>query len=250
VKHWIHAEYEPRQLILAWQASSLEGVRWRWAVGILSRTEDGRMALRYLEEGDEFEQLNSGKKFEELLSLGYSGYPAFDRKRGVHCDGVREALMRRLPPRGRSDFASYAAQFRLADATALSDCALLARTEAKVPSDGFSIVDPLDPLVDRFDMLVEIAGFRHYAEQCPVLDIGEIVQISAEPGNIYDDNAVQITRDGVKIGNVNRLQCETFRSWLKYRRVDAVVERINGTKERPRVFLFVSVCPKQEKAAA
>lgn len=248
--HWIEAMCEPTQLILAWQPAALDAAsRWRWAVGLLTVTGSD-IDLRYFQPGDEFEGYNSGKKFEDLVRLGYIGYPALSMDVAIHRAGVKQALMRRLPPRGRSDFAAYAAQFRLQDAQHLSDFALLGRTEAKVPSDGFSVVDPLDAGALQCDVLVEIAGYRHYMDHTRPLQVGDQIQIAAEPENNYDPNAVATLLDGTKIGNINRLQASTFLSWLKSRTVNAVVERINGTSERPRVFLFVRVRPTNLMAAA
>lgn len=248
--HWIEALYEPVQLILAWQPAALDGSRFRWAVAVLRPVEDGEIELRYLEPGEEFEGLNSGKTFEELRALGYSGYPAFSMGRSIHRAGVRAALLRRLPPRQRSDFGAYAAQFRLREPERLSDFALLGRTEAKVPSDGFSIVDPLDPQVDCCDLLLEIAGYRHYMDGVPQLEVGRPVQIAEEPDNEFDSNAVSTLVDGIKIGNINRLQAAAFLGWLQTHCVEATVERVNGNAERPRVFLFVTIRPADIRAAA
>lgn len=248
--HWIEAMCEPKRLILAWQPAALDAAsRWRWAVGELTAIDDS-IELRYFQAGDEFEHYNSGKTFEDILALGYIGYPAFSKNEPVHREGVKQALMRRLPPRQRSDFSGYAAQFRLRDTEDLSDFALLARTEAKVPSDGFSIVDTLDASAERCDLLIEIAGHRHYMASCRPLQVGDQIQIAAEPENEYDSHAVATLSDGQKVGNINRLQADAFLAWLPHRSIDAVVERINGTTERPRVFLFVQVSPKGLQAAA
>jgi len=248
--HWIEAMCEPTQLILAWQPAALDAAsRWRWAVGLLTPAGSD-IELRYFEPGEEFESFNSGKKFEDLLGLGYLGYPALSKETSTHREGVKQALMRRLPPRQRSDFGAYAAQFRLRDAERLSDFALLARTEAKVPSDGFSVVDPLDPGALQCDVLVEIAGYRHYLKDTRPVQVGDQIQIVAEPENAFDPNAVATLLDGTKIGNVNRLQAVTFLRWLQLHSVHAVVERINGTPERPRIFLFVRMRSTDLRAAA
>src|SRR5689334_16074191 len=97
--NWIEHICEPRTLILAWQAPDNTGIRFRWAVGELSRG-DGSVTLRYF-FGEEFSRLNDGKKFEELTSLGYRGYPGFRPKEARHSNGVLEALVRRIAPASR-----------------------------------------------------------------------------------------------------------------------------------------------------
>jgi hypothetical protein len=251
MENWIERASDPRQLFLAWQAPDHFGNRFRWAVGVLAPRGDD-YTFRYLVSGSEFESLNQGHQFEGLKSLGYQGYPSFNPKRVIHERDILSPFMRRLPPRNRSDFQEYTSQFRLARNLRLSDFGLLGRTEAKLPGDGFSLVDPLDPEADWCDLMLEVAGFRYYVnEEKPLaITVGSSVEIAAEPDNPVDPNAVQFLLDGRKIGNVNRLQTKAFLRWLAERRVSGVFERLNGTNERPRAFIFVRVRPMQAQAAA
>ena len=245
---FLEAVSEPKRLILAWQSSDLSGSnRYRFAVGQIDPGLE--CTFRYFEAGEEFERHNQGNAFSKMEDLGYLGYPAFDRSRLIHSTGVMEALMRRLPPRSRSDFAAYAARFLLPVDRSLTDVTLLGRTEATLPSDGFSVVDPLDPDLDRCDLLLEVAGFRHYASKVAVRE-GQIVEVLADPGNEHDPDAVEFRVNGSKFGNVNRLQAATFRRWLTDAHVDGRVERLNGTTERPRAYVFVRVTPKLGRIAA
>jgi hypothetical protein len=226
--------------------------RYRWAVGELGRPgSDGDWTLRYFRPGSEFEALNRGHSFDELYSLGYRGYPAFNPKRELHDAGVAEAFKRRIPPKRRPDFQDYKRQFRLAPDLDPSDFALLGLTEAKLPSDGFSIVDPLDGSVASCDLMLEIAGYRYYAQNGAItVEVGEPVDVLAELGNAKDVNAVQICADGRKIGNINRLQAGAFQRWLAERNMSAVIERLNGKPNWPRAFIFVRVRPEQTRVAA
>src|SRR2546422_10843915 len=134
MENGIERASEPRQLFLAWQAPDHFGDRFRWAVGIVT-PQGNDYKFRYLAPGSEFESFNQNRGYEELQSLGYQGYPAFNFKRAVHERDVLSAFLRRLPPRSRSDFQDYTRQFRLARDLHLSDFGLLGRTEAKLPSD-------------------------------------------------------------------------------------------------------------------
>lgn len=234
---------------MAWQPSDLSTARTRWAVGVVQPKGEG-LELRYFSSGPEFERLNPGRSFAELLSLGYVGYPAFSPETSVHRDGVKAALIRRLPPRQRSDFSQYLAQFRLKPEAPLSDMALLARTEAKLPSDGFSLVDPLDASTSKCDLLLEVAGFRHYCSADNSLQLGMAIEILPEPDNEFDPGAVQVRAEGKKIGNINRLQAPTFLHWLRYCSVEGTLERLNGSSDRPRAYIFVRVRPTAVKQAA
>ena len=136
-------------------------------------------------------------------------------------------------------------QFRLSEDLTLSDLPLLGQTEAKLPTDGFSIVDPLDGSSASYDLMLEIAGFRYYvSENSPLgATVGEPLLIAAEPDNVKDPHAVQVLLGSRKIGNINRLQTQAFHRWLAERRVSAVLERLNGNAERPRGFVFIRVRP-------
>jgi hypothetical protein len=243
VVNWIEMAPEPTTLFLAWQAPDHMGDRFRWAMGTLERTAAGDCSLHYLQPGPDFETHNQGRGFDEVLNLGYQGYPAFSPKRERHSAGVLSALMRRLPPPSRPDFVEYKRQFRLPPYLFVSNFALLGRTEAKLPGDGFSVVDPLDGSVQHCDLMLEVAGYRYHTEETQ-LAIGDPVELRPEPENEHDPNAVVIqTVTARKVGYINRLQTAAFRQWLSERRVTAVVERLGGRRGKPRAFIFVRVRP-------
>lgn len=250
MENWIRKAPQPSQLFLAWQAPDQFGDRFRWAIGVLSRDGSG-FAFRYLKEGTEFQAANQGRTYAQIRSLGYDGYPAFKIRDEVYRGEIGSVFMRRLPPRSRSDFGEYKQQFRLAPDVSLSDFSLLGLTEAKLPSDGFSLVDPLDSDETECELMLEIAGFRYYLADLPQKpNVGNVVTIVAEPDSQFDPNAVQVCFDGRKIGNINRLQCKTFLRWLSDCQVSAVIERLNGSVARPRAFIFTRIRPKTSSIAA
>lgn len=248
--NWIEHYSEPRRLMLAWQAPDHMGDRFRWAVGEIKSTAQGSLVLRYFIEGSEFSELNDGRSFARLSKLGYDGYPAFSIKKSTHSDGVDDVFVRRLPPANRPDFVAYKSQFRIPAETNLSLMALLAVTEGKLPSDGFSLVDPLDANVRCLDLMMEVAGYRHYAnEVAHLVTPGLMVDVCHEPGNAHDPKAMRFCIGDETIGYVNRLQTKAFHEWAVHSKVAAVVERINGRPDRPRLFIFVRVRPKEAVAA-
>jgi len=251
MEHWIEHPSEPTKLVLAWQAPDAISDRMRWAVGCLEKTGDaGR--FRYLDDA-EFAALNAHRTREELKGYGYSGYPAFDiakQPEGGFIEGVLEAFARRLPPPGRPDFRQFLEHFRFRGSASLSTMELLALTEAKLPSDGFSLVDRLDPEADCVEVMFEIAGHRHNAGTRARLVVGDPLALVADPTNPHDANAVRFEAGGSLIGHVNRLQAETVGRWLRDRQVSAWLIRLNGKPEAPRAFAFVQVRPKASAIAA
>jgi hypothetical protein len=156
---------------------------------------------------------------------------------------VLEALLRRLPSREGSEFASYQKYVRIRPDAQISDFALLAYTEAKLPNDGFSIVDPLGDDFERCERLMEVAGYRHQAKDRTALSVGSEVSFRFQPENQFDVNAVQVTHEGGCIGYINRLQASEFKRWIAGRRLDAVIDRLNGASDRPTAYLCIRVSP-------
>jgi hypothetical protein len=184
----------------------------------------------------------------EAKKLGFAGYPAFKLDRKEYPNAL-STFLRRLPPRGRPDFANYMAHFRLPPSAKLSDFALLAYTEAKLPSDGFSLVNNLDEMHRPCEFVLEVAGYRHYAGKVQPLALGEVVDLVPEPTNAFDSNAIAVQAHGQTIGYINRLQTSAFHHWIRDKAVVSVIERLNGTTPKPRAFIFIWVKQAQSRAA-
>ena len=240
LQNWIEHVVEPRRLVLAWQAPDQFKERFRWAVGEISQTENDYL-FRYFEEA-EFQSRNQGKTISAIQELGYRGYPAFNPKQNRHTQNVLAPFLRRIASRGRGDFDSYRSYFRLPAKIAVSDFTLLGITEAKLPGDGFSLVDQLENTEASRELYLEVAGHRYHRSNLPNRDIlGEAVEFVREPENLFDQNAVMVQLNGNCIGYINRLQTNAFARWIVERRVSGVVERLNGDSDRPRLFIFVRV---------
>jgi hypothetical protein len=247
---WIENILKPAKLLLAWEAPKICVDRRRWVVGEIV-SEQERTIFRYF-QGKGFSESNCGRSLSDLMAAGYRGYPAFqpyDSPKNFH-EKVLEAFNRRLPPSDRSDFGRYLQHFRLRPGTELTTMSLLALTGAKLPGDGFEIVDPLVDTDGPFELVMPIAGFRHYKSHVHDLAEGDDLALLAEPSNSYDENAVMIQARGKIIGHVNRLQAGGFRRLLGTAEVSAKLLRLNGTPDVPKAFAFVSVRPRSVQKAA
>jgi hypothetical protein len=231
VGNWIQHVYEPSRLVLAWQAPDGRGDRTRFAVGEITKRQN-EFVLRY------FIGTSDVTRAKEL---GYEGYAAFSLKQTEHTKDVLAAFMRRLPPRSRPDFRQYLEGLRLTPAASLSDFALLGYSEAKLPSDGFSLVNPLNDAVTPSEFLLELAGYRHRDPSLMNNDIGAAVALVPEPANAFDPNAVAIQYLSKTIGYINRFQALTVVGWINNNRVSAVLEKLNGKPDKPRAFIFLRV---------
>jgi hypothetical protein len=231
MEHWIANVREPARLVLAWQAPDGAGDRSRRAVA----------EVRRLGSEAQLTYLHGTTDYDAAIKLGFEGYPAFKKETKVHQQGVMAALMRRLPPRTRADFDVYLRGLRITPFTPVSDFGLLAASEAKLPSDGFSLVDTLEGAEPPFQLVMEIAGYRHCAPDLTEKDLGAAVTFTAEPTNKVDHHAVMMMRGDKKLGYVNTLQAPHFKKLLQVFEVTAAIERLNGKPDRPRAFVFVNV---------
>lgn len=224
---------EPKRALLAWQSSRTDSSRRRWDVAELLRndtTPASPVELHYL----------SREHLAGAIAEGFSGYPAFSMKQPVHGQDVLATFMLRLPPRRRPDFSKYLDAYLIAPDAQFTDFALLAATEGRLPSDGFSVVNPLDEVASAAEFVIEAAGIRHVSTPVQV-ELGKAVEFRPEPENKNDPNAIAIFSGPSKLGYINRLQTAAFHRWIAQARVTARVEKTNGTPERPRVILHVVV---------
>lgn len=225
---------EPRRLFLSWQRPMAGAERrTRRIVGEIERDGD-RVVFRYLADRDDFRRARDE---------GFEGFPTFKLTPQAHqfTDGVLDAFMRRLPPRKRDDFSQYLAQYRLPENFAASDMTLLAYTGAKLPSDGFELVPDLTGIAPPFEILMEVAGFRHNDVSTESISIGDPVELVREPENPVDPEAIAVTHARGKIGYIARPFCGAVANWLSNFSYQGHVERINGKPDRPLVYLFIRI---------
>lgn len=248
VKVWFQNPAEPAQLVLAWQAPDGVEDRRRWQVGQVERKVDG-VQFRYF-QGREFEIANAGRSVEDMRRQGFVSFPAFEYSPGrIFTDKVMETFERRLPPQSRSDFARYLEYFSIPSGEAPSGLTLFALTEARLPSDGFSLIDPLDPDLVAGEVPFEIAGFRHVAKTV-VPEVGQPLRLVPEPTNEHDGNAIQVFLGNERIGYVNRIQAPVVGKWLEMREFECVVLRFNGRLGAPRAYALLRLAPRLSTLAA
>ncbi|BCB09488.1 hypothetical protein HHSLTHF2_33780 [Vreelandella venusta] len=223
---------EPHRLLLYWQARESEK-RSRYLVGELAKRED-KVVLVY--------DLDNSELAAAKL-LGFRGYPAFPMKQAEHSHQVLEAFTRRLPPRSRRDFRRYLELRAIPGNANISDFALLGYSGAKLPNDGFELVHPFDNPPEAFEVLIEIAGFRHESQiEITDIQVGSSVQFVVEPKNPVDAGAIRIESAGRKLGYVPRGHLDMLHRMLKEGAIlGGEVFRTNGTSERPLVYVLTRI---------
>ncbi|KJZ06875.1 MULTISPECIES: HIRAN domain-containing protein [unclassified Halomonas] len=222
---------EPQRLLLYWQARESKN-RSRYRVGQLVM-RNGKVVLQYAQDSE----------MAEARGMDFEGYPAFPLKQAEHSHQVMEAFKRRLPPRSRRDFIRYLELRAIPADAEISDFTLLGYSGAKLPNDGFELVHPFDDPPDAFEVLIEVAGFRHESElEAEQLQEGDNVRFIAEPDNAFDDRAIRMESAGKKLGYAPRGHLDMLQRMLGRGAVlEGEVFRINGSPERRLVYVLTRI---------
>ena len=236
VTRYIEHIVEPDKLLLSWQPPKDSG-----------KPRMRRFVAELIADGDDvrLEYLLGSDDFTEATKAGFEDYPGFSTAKRVH-ENVLAAFMRRLPPRKRNDFGRFLTAIRInpADKDNISDFALLGYSGAILPGDGFVVVNPFSNAQPPFELMVEIQGYRHHLENVSYEDMNTDMQVifQPEPQNTQDPEAVMAMIDNKKIGYVCRGLNKSFRNWLAQGyNIEAVIERINGTKDGPKIYALVKI---------
>ena len=221
---------EPEKLLLSWQTN---GKRGRLFVAELIRKGENA-DLIYLQNCDEF---------HDAESLGFKGYPGFSSDRQRY-DNVLFAFMKRLPPRSRGDFGKYLDSLRIYHNAVISDFALLGYSGAKLPDDDFTVIHTFENAAPPFEFLLQVQGYRYYMEQLPFenIKLEQKATFQAEPENEFDPKAIKVLVGGIHAGYVCHGLAESFHKWLDIGyKIEASIERKNGTAQQPEIYLYVSI---------
>jgi len=233
MSHFIDHIIEPDFLWLSWQAPAAQPDRMRRFVGKLIRRGDNA-DLVYLRDSEDF---------RIARERGFKEYPGLSTDVYQH-PGVLPTFMKRLPPRTRTDFGRYLESIRIQPDARISDFALLGYSGAILPDDEFTLIHPFDTAIPPFEMLIPVQGYRYYQNNLPCSSVSPDMEAEfrPEPHNPHDPLAIQVYIKNALCGYVSRGLARQFIEWLaKGYHLSAVVERSNGSSDRPMMFLFVTV---------
>lgn len=225
---------EPSRLLVIWQPDP-KGTGKRYVVGEVQAADDG-LSLQYYDN----------EETRKAVEYGFSGMFAQPYEAGkIYHDGVQDTLAKRLPARTRADYSDFLCSFCLDESIVenASLLALLGYTGGKLAGDGFSFAHTFENATAPFELTFEIAGFRHcdgmkeYEDTSLLLNAN--VDLIADDHNEHDPSAVQVAYQGICLGYIPHGQAETMRRIMASFIFTAEIVRVNGTKDRPRILVFV-----------
>lgn len=231
----------PERLLVLWQAmdaATNKPVGDRFVVGELREDANG-IALQYYDNED------TRKAATERGFKGMTVYPYAPAKK--YNGNVEEVLAKRLASPSRSDYADYLRSYRLPPdrADQLTVMQLLAYTGGVLAGDGFSFAHTFDNAQPPFDFTFEIAGFRHndgMKEFSLAALQNQPVTLAHDPENPHDDHAVAVWHQQTRLGFVPKgMATALVDKIMNQYTMQASITRINGTKDRPSVWVMVEV---------
>lgn len=224
---------EPNKLLVTWQSADKEH-RTRYVIGELLRTQNNQISLTYSIDSIDF---------KNAQAHGFEPYAAFPNIHETHHQGVLEAFMRRLPPKSRADYGQYLEGFRIKADSTLSDFALLGYTGAKLPSDGFAIINPFDNINTQFDCLIEVAGYRY--NQMDDVPMKHNVTFKIGHYNKTNEPMIEIYLNNNRIGYITRALITSFQQWINDQRIESAwIEKKNGTLSQPIIYFYLKTSKK------
>lgn len=162
-------------------------------------------------------KLCKGKKFtfeycneyELAEKHGWSKLEAFPEVKTYENDSMFPVFASRLPDRKRTDIDKILAKYGLIE---FDEFELLRKSEARLPIDTYSFIDPIFPEDETVCREFFIMGIRYNTlcegKDCtllPNVDVGDELIFDKEPNNKEDANAIRIlTKENTILGYVPR----------------------------------------------
>ncbi len=140
------------------------------------------------------------KGVNEAAKLGFINYPDFPII-NIEYTNVLDIFSQRLNDLNRSDIDRYFDFWEIDKQYQYDKYYLLAQTQGILSTDNFEILAEYY-LKKDLAFISEIAGISNYDIKSDFLEIGDNLNWSPEPNNIYDPKAIVVKKGNTKLGYV------------------------------------------------
>ncbi len=149
------------------------------------------------------------KDFGIAENYGWTKFEVFPEEKVYESEILFPVFASRLPDRKRRDIDKILEKYGLSE---FDEFELLRKSEARLPIDTYSFIDPIFPEDETVEREFFVMGIRHHApcagEDCtllPNVSNGDELIFRREPENKYDSNAICIlTKNNELLGYVPR----------------------------------------------
>lgn len=145
----------------------------------------------------------------EAENRGWTKFEVFPEEKAYESEVLFPVFASRLPDKKRRDIGKILEKYGLSE---FDEFELLRKSEARLPIDTYSFIDPIFPEEETVQRDFFIMGVRHQTpckgENCgllPKVGVGDELIFETEPENSYDSNAIKVkTQSGEVLGYVPR----------------------------------------------
>jgi hypothetical protein len=140
---------------------------------------------------------------------GFSFYTGFPDTNKVYTENVLDILGQRISKSERNDLKDFY-DFWCVDSSRKNDVFyMLAMTQGLLPTDNFEFLADFNPVKDLV-FISEISGLSVSKLSPDLIKIGDKLSFNREPDNEYDDKAVELFFNGIKLGYVKAIHSNVF----------------------------------------
>ncbi len=148
-------------------------------------------------------------EFTQAEAYGWSKLDAFPENKVYESETLFPVFASRLPDKKRRDIAQILDKYNLLE---FDEFELLRKSEARLPIDTYSFIDPIFPEDETIQRDFYIMGVRHHTpckgKDCsllPKVNVGDELIFEKEPENKFDINAIKVqTQNNEILGYVPR----------------------------------------------
>lgn len=198
----------------------------RFPVGVLSK-EDGHYTFKYLD-------------IKRAQENGFQFYPAFQDTTKTYPNAI-DVFKLRLPSPDRRDYNDFL-KYWCAEDFKDDVFSILALTGARLATDNFDFIAPHDEVPAVF--YTELAGLFHHKPNLSKVDLKTNIPVllEKEPNNKYDNFAVKVLINGIKIGYIQKIHSTSvFNAIEKGLTVHAIISKIIANGEVRNILLKVEI---------
>lgn len=148
-------------------------------------------------------------EFTEAETYGWSKLDAFPENKLYESETLFPVFASRLPDKKRRDIAQILKKYNLLE---FDEFELLRKSEARLPIDTYSFIDPIFPEEETIQRDFYIMGVRHHTpckgKDCsllPKVNMGDELIFEKDPENEFDVDAIKMkTKNNEVLGYVPR----------------------------------------------
>lgn len=182
-----------RNIYIAWRKSSGER---RNLIARIKRNANG-ISFKYLDD------------FKKAQEQGLDYFFGFKESKNLNPSEVKDLLTLRVISKDRPDRAEFLKFWEADDVDDIFD--LLGYTQGISPTDNFEFLADFTTVNKRhLKFVTDIAGLSKSEVKPGMIKAGDVLRYVKEPNNAFDDKAVAVYKDDLKIGYIKRIHTLLF----------------------------------------